>query len=242
MMQSLPRQVLVAFFLLFVATAAAYPAEEDGALSVEAVDSYSGGGSSMHQRERPEDVTNLLRGQQNRRDLFIFRTICQLGFERLSPCACNERSLRAQATLGGDVFLCPGTTRVAKEIDLSGVSATFRCFNLLNLFGQRCVISGNGSSRIFFGTPKSAEFQGLVFESANAGSGDGGVMKFTSGAIVISNSRFNNNKATNGGAIDVSGNNTTLSITGTTFSGNSAQVRNYKTKQQALITCCFVVC
>jgi predicted outer membrane repeat protein len=76
---------------------------------------------------------------------------------------------------------------------------------------QRCILDGEGESRIFFGFNTTLTLIGFILTNATAGSSIGGALSFHGDSIItIENSDFIGNDAAYGGAIAVT--NSTLSF------------------------------
>ncbi len=86
--------------------------------------------------------------------------------------------------------------------------------------GGEITVSGNNASQVFLvDTGAQAILTGLAIESGNPGSGKNGGGIDNNGTLTVSDSTFSGNSATSGGGID---NNGTLTVSNSTLSGNTA--------------------
>lgn len=126
----------------------------------------------------------------------------------------------AATTGGGAIYADGGTVRInASDFATNCVVRASHIVELGRSSAEALShVDGDGCLRVAYYWPSP---EAMV----DTAQGDGGAISFRNGAEVsIANTRFSNNKATNGGAIANLSNSGGLTITGSSFSGNLAEV------------------
>jgi hypothetical protein len=110
-------------------------------------------------------------------------------FPARTKCVSDEATLlqRLQSSDGGEaIALCSGTNiRLSTAIDMTKLSFELRCEGKSGGFlfrlrrrkapaSSKCVISGDGKTRLFIGSPTLATFDGLEFRDARADGNEDG--------------------------------------------------------------------
>jgi predicted outer membrane repeat protein len=123
-------------------------------------------------------------------------------------------------TGGGAIYADGGTVRV--NASHFAANCVTRASHVVELDRSRAeaarVVDGDGCLSVTYYWPSPEEMIATK-------EGDGGAISFESGVQAsLENASFRNNKATNGGAIAMLGNDGGLTVTGSSFSGNIAKV------------------
>jgi predicted outer membrane repeat protein len=119
------------------------------------------------------------------------------GVRRIAVCA-------SRTTMGGAARRERNRRRLStmSGINLSHLDITIVCE--LEDPTQRCILDGEGESRIFYGFNTTLTLIGFIFTNATAGTSIGGALSFHGDSIItIENSAFIENDAAYGGAIAV---------------------------------------
>lgn len=154
-------------------------------------------------------------------------------------CICRESGLRR--FLQGDILqgnICSNAQiTVSEPLDMTGRNFTLNCNFQLRLFQevdyQSCVIQTNGNvDRIFQGAPVQAKFENILFSAEASGGifgiggnqGGGGLFDLRGGDVTFLQTRFHGAATTDdGGALQVSGADTSVEMGLSRFDGNSAR-------------------
>ncbi|MEZ5425083.1 MAG: choice-of-anchor Q domain-containing protein [Pyrinomonadaceae bacterium] len=151
----------------------------------------------------------------------------------LADCSLREAIAAANAAVTDDIVSfnssLAGQTITLTMGELSIADNTNGALSIIGPGADQLTISGNNSSRIFIlsdGVPDGANLtiRGLTLSNGNAGSGaDGGAIRLgLNSRLILTDSAITNSTARQGGGIHNSAASKELTITGSTFSGNSS--------------------
>eukprot|EP00979_Chaetoceros_neogracilis_P003242 scaffold573_cov309-Chaetoceros_neogracile.AAC.1 len=117
-----------------------------------------------------------------------------------------------------DIKLCSTPIIFTEQITVSNKTLTFTCPN------SDCVLDAESSSSLFLIDGGTISFDGITFKNGSAPGMGGAIHIANAGGsvVVITGSKFINNKALGGGAIFNGSGGGSMEITGSEFEGNTA--------------------
>jgi hypothetical protein len=117
-------------------------------------------------------------------------------------------------------------------IDLSNKNIVIKC----NKGPKRCLIDGQGMSRLFYGTNTTVTFRNIIFANGNAASRSGGALSIEGNSVVnIVNCALINNSAISAGAVSFNRSIVTISGQHASFIKNSGSRPPFEAFESRLI-------